>query len=429
MNGWLIGGAMVALLALARPRPKSVPGKPTQQKPSSSFGQESPNFPQGRLAGTVPAKHYSNSFSANLRLVENSLAPQFAGVDLSFGTVVDLRSLGGAESRKQNITRTKQGTNADAQKLKALGELILIESYGDLRNVAKLFAAALFVQSKDGVKPLPTSVRTYLRQAQNTIKMTDQFKMDMCRDLARRLAKIGGVKTDGWVPQNQGIFGPGVNNYTVPSKLERDLLVELLKRSPLEFALELAIAEAVNVGMRESRGETNPLAKVIEGAGKVLGKAVSKGAAGASAGPWGAVVGAIEGAAEEALKLAFKGVIEATEKVGKEAALLARLERGLQDVRSFTGNPTLPLNSLGYGMNVPNSNVPAWLPIRSPFNIYWQRAAQILGFNIIAQGVYEAPGLYAWAPFFGSVQYAFTMDAADDLVPSGAFSTPLRSKP
>lgn len=433
MNPWFIGAALlVGGLVLTRPKPSATsPPKKPPIKPGGAT--ESARYPQGRLVGTIPSARYSAAYDKDIQEVENLVSPQFqvAGTPTLSRAFFAGGGAGSAAARQANITQPAKGTNAEAQRLKGLGKLIVIESSGDLTNVARMFAAAIIIQAKGGKTPFPQSLRGYLRQAKETVRMDEQYKMSLCKGLAKRLARIGGISTTTppWVPQNQGIFREGLNKYTVPRKLEKDLLVELLKFHPLEFCLELAIIEALDVTMREMRGETNPIAKLVSGLSKVVGKGVANGTAGATAGPWGAVVGFLQGAIEEAGKLLFAALVEATEKIGKEAQVFGRLERGIREVQGFTKTDKIPLRELGYGMNIPNTDVPSWLPVPSPFNLFFQRAAQLAVFQFVAQGVYPAPGMYAWAPFLGSTMYALTTDAADDMRASDAWDRSLKSKP
>ena len=400
--------SLLALGYLASQKESKVIAPTTKKKaPETTKSSGKMLYSDGKIINTVKAD------------VHDSI-PDFSGV--------------GAFLRSQKTQKREPGVTPPSLLGVQNGELIRVKGWFELQLAAQMFAAAgVFFQNKKVEIKTAQKFRAQLAKARANIQFTDAFKVQFCKELAARLHEIRNIKTKGWVPVNHGAFADGENGYQVPSKTESELFKLLMRYDAVDYAFELAHAEAVNAGIRTVRGETNGVARILDGVAKLGAKIASGAAAGlTSGGPWGAVLGAVGSAVEGALQQAFAGVSFAAKKMEMENEFYGRLRRAMRSVDEGVGGLKTPLAEIGYAMNIPKVAIPRTFEIPAPISVFVQRSGVNLLGAWIAQGVYPGPGLHAYRRYFGGETYAWVADGDDDMGPDAwrrapGYNAPTRS--
>lgn len=363
----------------------------------SQFAQRQPRWATGTLIGTVPAVRGTTPLANRPGVLGNRfLDPNF---------------LRGEESKPA------PGEEDEARQLESRGELIIIETYAELRQAAQMFGGGA-VAFSTGKAKLSTELNTFLKQARQRVLMTDAFKGKLVNNAVKRIQEIEGWQTKGWVPINHGWYADGENNYRVPSSYTTQTLTNsLMARDALDWIFEAAIPEILDAAMKAERGETNGIARILDGIAKLGGKIANRTVAGLAGGPWGAVVGAIQGAAEAALKAAFQGIIDASKKIETENTLYNKVVLALADMEELAGGGVeFPIQELGFSMDIPNQSVPRHLEIPAPINSFIQRSAiQFVPGAWGGQGVYPGVGLWVYRDLFQTTPFALNKDGSDDM--------------
>lgn len=409
----ILGG--LALVALAGER------APDPQRPPPR-GQDFSNL---GLVGNMPSQTRGPESDPTIEAQTQTSDRQRGGA-FQGQLIPRVASITPASSSGQQANKSAPGQQSAIQSAIANGEFFQIENWGDLRTTASLLAGAAVVQKGAKQKVLTGALRTTLASARQRMKICPVFVEQFETELANRLYQLGSISTNGWEPRNAGTLGPSENKYTVPTKTKAELRRELAKFDAIDFAFELAVAEATSAAIGQARGDTNAVKRVVDGLGKFAAKVASRTTQGLTkGGPWGALVGAIEGAVESAFSQAFDGLVEASQKKNKENVVFAEVLRSLGEVGQIIGGIKYPLVEMGYAMDIPNPQIPRDIEIGAPISLFVQRAGQenlagaIFSFGAvpdrIPQGVYPGPGLWAYEPVFGRVPYTFTFDGADDI--------------
>ena len=290
-----------------------------------------------------------------------------------------------------------------------------ITGYATMSKLARWIASKAIIAT---TRPLDQNELQVIRNAKQLVYWGSTAHRDLfISDVAARLAKCGGCKTEGMKVHNPPFNGdsPG-NRATFPTLTQQRWIQELQRYSVLEFAYPLACLEAVNIIASGSKRSGDLFTFMIQATEASIEKGIKSALSGKSD-PTSSAGEAIA----EFIKSIFNIIGKLGNKHGDGVKMQQKILAGCRTVASEMGvkNMWLDLEArfrASGGGDILCKPTQGFMPYEPEIGCF----AESAGYQWIGQ-VHQ--GVIVWPPIYGlmgstTTSYGFTLDPGDDFEPA-----------